>query len=73
VSLDIIRLIDQLEDQADSYLRLAEVEAAVGQDLSALVADAVLLVDRRRRLDGSAVTLCRLNRHHPLVRELTSW
>ena len=73
MSLDIIRLIDQLEDQADSYLRLAEVEAAVGQDLSALVADAVLLVDRRRRLDGSAVTLCRLNRHHPLVRELTSW
>jgi hypothetical protein len=38
----------------------------------------VLLVDYRTRLDGATgefkpLTLCRLNRHHPLVQQLTGW
>ena len=70
---DLVRLVDGLEDAADGYLTLAEIEAAAGEDLTPAVAAELLLVDHRTRLDGSAVTLCRLNRHHPLVMELTGW
>jgi hypothetical protein len=70
---DLIRLVDKLEEGAAPYLTLEEVERALGADVSAAVADAVLLVDYRTRLDGTAVTVCRLNRHHPLVVRLTSW
>jgi hypothetical protein len=37
------------------------------------ITDGVLLIDHRTRFDGSAVTLCRLNRHHPEVKALTDW
>jgi hypothetical protein len=70
---DLIRLVDALEDSAESYLTLQDVQHAAGGDLASAVTDGLLLVDYRTRLDGSPVTLCRLNRHHPLVVELTAW
>ena len=70
---DLVRLVDSLEDSAASYLTLEQIEVAAGEALSERVASGLLLVDYRTRLDGSAVTLCRLNRHHPLVAQLTGW
>jgi hypothetical protein len=70
---DLVRLVDALEDRAESYLTLEQVEHAAGGDVAVAVAGGLLLVDYRTRLDGSAVTHCRLNRHHPLVVQLTSW
>jgi hypothetical protein len=70
---DLVRLIDTLEDFADGYLTLEQIEAAAGDNLSGPVARGLLVVDYRNRLDGSRVTLCRLNRHHPLVAQLTAW
>ena len=70
---DLVRLVDRLEDSADGYLTLEEIEAAAGEDLSGPVASGLLLVDHRTREDGTPVTPCRLNRHHPLVAQLTSW
>jgi hypothetical protein len=69
----LIRLVDGLEDRAAGYVTLDEVEAAGAQNVAEAIADGVLLVDHRTRVDGTAVTLCRLNRHHPAVEELTSW
>ena len=69
----LIRLVDALEDKADNYVTLEEVEHAVGSSVAQPIADGILLVDNRTRLDGSAVTLCRLNRHHPVVAQLTGW
>lgn len=70
----LIRVVDELEARADSYVTLDEVEtAAPGHDLARAIADGVLLVDYRTRLDGAPVTLCRLNRRHPLVAKLTGW
>jgi hypothetical protein len=70
---DLVRLVDALEDAAAGYLTLDQVETAVGEELSRSIAGGLLLVDYRTRLDGSQVTLCRLNRHHPLVAQLTGW
>jgi hypothetical protein len=70
---DLIRLVDTLEDKAESYLTLEAVERAAGHDVSSAVASGLLLVDYRTRSDGTRVTLCRLNRRHPLVRQLTGW
>lgn len=70
---ELIRLIDALEEHAASYVTLADVEAAAGQDVSQAIVDHVVLVDYRTRQDGTPVTLCRLNRRHPLVVRLTSW
>jgi hypothetical protein len=70
---DFIRLVDDLEEKASGYVTLEDVERAVGSAVAAQIACGVLLVDYRTRLDGRAVTLCRLNRHHPLVAELTGW
>ena len=70
---EFIRIVDGLEDRADTYLTVDAVAAAVGGPLDTFIADGVLLVDYRTRLDGSSVTVCRLNRRHPLVAELTSW
>ena len=70
---DLIRLVDALEEQADHSLTLEDVQRAAGRELASAVADGVLLVDYRTRLDGTSVTQCRLNRHHPLVVQLTSW
>ena len=69
---DLVRLVDSLEDSAEGYVTLDEIQSAAG-DLSHAIADGLLLVDHRTRADGGAVTLCRLNRHHALVKELTSW
>lgn len=69
----LIRLIDGLEDKAESYLTLDEVEHAAGHKLAAVVSAGILLVDYRTRVDGTPVTVCRLNRHHPLVKRLTGW
>lgn len=70
---DLVRLVDHLEDEAESYLTLDAVERATAQDVAQAVERGLLLVDYRTRPDGSAVTLCRLNRRHPLVVELTRW
>jgi hypothetical protein len=70
---DLVRLVDSLEDRAESYLTLDEVQAAAGEDVASAVAEGLLLVDFRQRLDGTAVTLCRLNRRHPMVARLTAW
>jgi hypothetical protein len=70
---DLVHLVDSLEDRAESYLTLDEVRAAAGQDVGWAVANGLLLVDYRTRVDGTPVTLCRLNRHHPLVKKLTAW
>jgi hypothetical protein len=69
----LVRLVDALEDAAEPYLLLDDVAAAFGAPLDDYVADALLLVDYRTRADGSPVTVCRLNRRHPLVAKLTSW
>lgn len=71
---DLARLVDALEDQAESYVTLEQVRAAApGTDLDTAIASGLLLVDYRTRADGMPVTLCRLNRRHPLVAELTRW
>jgi hypothetical protein len=70
---DLVRLVDALEDKADGYLTLDEVERAAGEDVGSAVGSGLLLVDYRTRPDGSGVTLCRLNRHHPMVQRLTGW
>jgi hypothetical protein len=70
---DLVRLVDALEDAADSYVTLDDVARAFGAPVQPFVDEAVLLVDFRTRADGSPVTLCRLNRRHPLVARLTSW
>ena len=80
----LVRVVDALEAGAASYLPLQEVTealAAQGADAAALVrravADDLLLVDQRARLDPSTgapspLAVCRLNRHHPLVRSTSS-
>jgi hypothetical protein len=70
---DLVRLVDALEEKARSYVTLEDIERAAGSDIASAVAAGLLLVDYRTRLDGTPVTQCRLNRHHPLVKELTSW
>jgi hypothetical protein len=70
---DLIHLVDRLEDQAESYVTLDQVERAAGSGVSSAIAEGLLLVDFRTRADGSPVTLCRLNRRHPRVIALTSW
>jgi hypothetical protein len=77
--VDFVRLVEGLEYQTSGYLTLDAVRAAAGHLLDLVepaVADNLLLVDHRTRLDrntGEAmpVTVCRLNRHHPLVRGLS--
>ena len=73
----LVRLIDELEAKADGYITLAEVERAAGRSLEDAVASGLLLVDYRERIDAEGarqpLTLARLNRQHPLVRQLTSW
>jgi hypothetical protein len=74
---ELIRAVDDLESRAASYVTLPEVESRVG-DVSAAIEEHVLVVDHRTRLDVAtgeftSVTLCRLNRHHPLVEQLTGW
>jgi hypothetical protein len=71
--VDLVRLVDGVEDAADGYVTLEQLEVAARESLADPVARGLLLVDHRSRADGSPVTLCRLNRHHPLVHELTSW
>ena len=70
---ELVRLVDELEEKASGYITLEDVERAAGFVVSAEIESGLLLVDYRTRLDGTAVTLCRLNRHHPLVVELTGW
>jgi hypothetical protein len=70
---ELVRLVDSLEDNAAGYLTIEEVERAAGQSLKSAITNGLLLVDHRTRPDGTLVTQCRLNRHHPLVMELTSW
>ena len=69
---EVIRAVDRLEDRARGYVTLDEVEAEVG-DVSQAIEAHVLLVDHRARVDGTEVTLCRLNRRHPDVMRLTAW
>jgi hypothetical protein len=71
--VDLIRLVDDLEEHSYPYLTLSQVEQAAGEPLDSAVAEGLLLVDYRQKWDGTEVTVCRLNRHHPLVQQLTSW
>lgn len=78
MSADLVRLVDDLEGRAAGYITLDDVERAVGHPVADEVARGLLLVDYRERVDArtgarEAITLCRLNRQHPLVRELTGW
>jgi len=70
---DLVRLVDRLEDEADGYITLEDVDRVAGADVASAIQEGLLLVDYRTRLDGTPVTLCRLNRRHPLVAELTKW
>ena len=70
---ELVRLVDRLEDRAEGYLTLETAAAAGATDLEAAIAEHVLLVDHRQRVDGTRITVCRLNRRHPLVARLTSW
>jgi hypothetical protein len=70
---DLVRLVDSLEEKAESYVTLDEVTQAAAQDVAQAITAGLLLVDYRTRVDGTPITLCRLNRHHPLVVKLTSW
>jgi hypothetical protein len=70
---ELVRLVDALEDRADRYVTLPDVEAAVAGSVAWAIAEHLLLVDYRTHLDGSQVVLCRLNRRHPRVAELTGW
>ncbi|MBV9579643.1 MAG: hypothetical protein JO057_13730 [Chloroflexi bacterium] len=70
----LIRAVDALEDRAPSYVTLDAVRAAAtDDDVDRALEAHVLLVDYRTRVDGSAVTLCRLNRRHPDVVRLAAW
>jgi SNF2 family DNA or RNA helicase len=71
--MELIRRLDALEDQARDYVTLDEAQRETNADLSQAIAENVVVVDYRRRPDGTPVILCRLNRHHPTVKELTSW
>jgi hypothetical protein len=75
----LIALVDRLEDAPAPYLTLERVQKLAAADqlvagcIPEALEDAVLLVDHRQDVDGNQVTLCRLNRRHPRVRELTRW
>ena len=75
----LVRVVDGLEAASEGYLELDAVrDAADAASVQAALADDLLLVDRRTRLaadtgEPTPVTVCRLNRRHPLVRELLSW
>ena len=75
---DLIRIVDDLEAHADGYVSLEQVEEALGHSSEEAIAGSLLLIDYRERIDATTgtrtpVTLCRLNRQHPLVRQLTAW
>jgi hypothetical protein len=75
---ELIQIVDELEAHADGYITLEQVEEALGHSTADAIAQSLLLVDYRELVDPStgertAVTLCRLNRQHPLVRQLTAW
>jgi len=77
VSADLVRLVDDLEGRAAGYITLDDVERAAGRALTDEIASGLLLVDYRQRVDRTGqtapITLCRLNRSHPLVQQLTAW
>jgi hypothetical protein len=75
----LVRLVDELEAKSAGYLELEEVRSAADDaTVRAAMDQDLLLVDFRRRLDPSTgdpvpLTVCRLNRRHPLVRQLLDW
>jgi hypothetical protein len=77
MSADLVRLVDDLEGRAAGYITLDDVERRAGRSVADEIAQGVLLIDYRAGVDRSGVrsplTLCRLNRQHPLVREVTAW
>lgn len=70
---ELIRLVDRLEERAQSFVTLDDLATAGARDVEQAIAEQILLVDYRTRVDGTQVTLCRLNRRHPLVARLTGW
>ena len=77
-SAELVRLVDELEVRTDGYVTLDAVQRAAGRDLSDAIADGLLLVDYRERFEVETgttepITVCRLNRPHPLVKRLTGW
>jgi hypothetical protein len=77
---DLVRLVDGLESRSSGYLTLDAVRTAAGALVDLVepaIVDDLLLVDHRTRFEPdtggvSGVTVCRLNRHHPVVRSVTS-
>lgn len=69
----LITAVNRLEELADDTLTVGDLEAARVEGIAEAIADGVLLVDYRTRLDGGQVVLCRLNRRHPDVAPLTAW
>ena len=70
---ELVRLVDRLEETSGGYLTLEQVETAARESVQSSIDDGLMVVDYRTRADGTPVTLCRLNRHHPLVSQLTGW
>lgn len=75
----LVRLLDGLEAETTGYVTVDDLAArgVAAADIRQAVEEQLLLVDDRHRMNAArdaleAVTLCRLNRHHPLVRELAS-
>jgi len=75
---DLVHVVDDGDAHAEGYVTLFDVESAGGQGVEAAILACVLLIDHRSRFDQASgetqrVTLCRLNRRHPLVQQLTGW
>jgi hypothetical protein len=75
----LARLVDELEAHATGPLTLPVVRQAFGDEqvVARALDEEILLVDYRERLDAATgallpVTLCRLNRRHPLVQALAA-
>jgi hypothetical protein len=70
-------LVDELEEREPGYLTLGTLRSALNPEMYAILEWALrvdlLLVDQRHHIDELSgttqpVSVCRLNRHHPIVR-----
>src|SRR3954454_12605549 len=77
MSVELVRLVDDLEGRAAGYITLDDVERSAGRSVADEIAQGLLRGDYREVVDGSdvptRVTLCVRYRHHPLLREVTAF